>query len=193
MAIKAVIFDCFGVLVMTRRGVLLNDYPQLKESYKSIESRVNLGELSHQGFNELISELTGSSVVEIEKRYWATNRINKSLIDWISDLQSSGQFKIGLLSNVNRDLMNEYLALFKKEKLFDDIVLSSDVGLAKPDPKIFELAVKRLGLKADECVMVDDRSVNIESAKSIGIHGIIFLSNDQVKADLMKLLELPSA
>lgn len=58
--------------------------------------------------------------------------------------------------------------------LFDGIICSADVGLAKPEPKIYALAAERLGLSPAECVFVDDLERNIEAAHETGMHAIRF-------------------
>ncbi len=59
--------------------------------------------------------------------------------------------------------------------LFDDIVCSADVGMAKPDAGLYALAAKRLGLPASECVFVDDLERNIDAARAAGMQGVHFL------------------
>lgn len=188
MVIKAVIFDCFGVLVMTRLNAITNEFPQIKEAYAKIGQSADLGKLSHFEFIKIVASLVGMTEVEVENTYWTSNKINNEMIDFVAELKSTQKYKVGLLSNVNRDSMDEYLHLFDERKLFDDEVISSDVGLAKPNPEIFKLAAQRLNLQTNECVMIDDVMRNVESAKSVGMQAIQYVSNDQIKADLNKLL-----
>lgn len=55
--------------------------------------------------------------------------------------------------------------------LFDDVVVSADVGLAKPDPAIFRLAADRLGVTSEACLMIDDQPQHIEGARAAGLRG----------------------
>jgi HAD superfamily hydrolase (TIGR01509 family) len=57
--------------------------------------------------------------------------------------------------------------------LFDDVVVSAEVGMAKPEPAIFRRAVDRLGLAPAECVFVDDWDQNVEAAREVGMRGVI--------------------
>lgn len=189
MVIKAVVFDCFGVIVMSRRETLMRDFPEIKEAYPKVEASVDLGRISHGEFNKLLASMTGLSQQKIEEEYWKTNRINNRIVDYIKKLKASGEYKLSLLTNINLDLMSEYIDFFKQNGLFDDMVISSEVGLIKPDKKIFELTASRLGLNTNECVMIDDRMVNIDGAKSAGMKAIQFISNNQIFDDLDKLLE----
>ncbi|MEI8409233.1 MULTISPECIES: HAD family hydrolase [unclassified Kribbella] len=65
------------------------------------------------------------------------------------------------------------------EGMFDDIVISGEVGLRKPEPEIFLLAARRLDLKAEECVFIDDLELNVQAANALGMTGILHTSYDE--------------
>jgi 2-haloacid dehalogenase len=71
---------------------------------------------------------------------------------------------------------------------FDDIVVSGKVRLAKPDPRIFELLLKRIGRPAGECLFIDDSPKNIAVAQQLGFHTIRYLSTQQLKHELASFL-----
>ncbi|MDP2974019.1 MAG: HAD-IA family hydrolase, partial [Candidatus Diapherotrites archaeon] len=73
-------------------------------------------------------------------------------------------------------------------QLFKKPLLSHRVGLLKPDKKIFVLALKRLGLKAQECVFIDDQQRNTRAAKKLGFKVINFKNRWQCENELKKLL-----
>ena len=58
--------------------------------------------------------------------------------------------------------------------LFDEVVVSADVGIAKPEPRIYAIAAQRLGLPAADCVFVDDLEPNVDAARAAGMHAIHF-------------------
>ena len=58
--------------------------------------------------------------------------------------------------------------------LFDDVVVSAEVGLAKPDPEVFRLAARRLGVPPEACVFVDDWEVNVAAAREVGMAAVHF-------------------
>lgn len=70
---------------------------------------------------------------------------------------------------------------------FKDIILSGAVGLIKPDRRIFELTLQRIGRPAGECLLIDDSPKNIDSALALGIQAIHFLSPAQLRQDLTAL------
>jgi len=62
---------------------------------------------------------------------------------------------------------------------FDDLIFSAEVGLAKPDRRIYELALDRLGVQRVEAIFIDDVQGNVEAAQAIGMAGIRFESTEQ--------------
>ncbi len=90
----------------------------------------------------------------------------------IKDAKEVG-YKIYLLSNINiqfsenRDKVNIL-------KLFDGIMLSSEIQHTKPDPVIYNTLLERYSLKAEECMFIDDRRINTEGGEAVGIRGYLF-------------------
>jgi putative hydrolase of the HAD superfamily len=76
--------------------------------------------------------------------------------------------RTGLLSNA--DILDPGGA--DLTKLFDDVLLSGDVGVGKPDARIYLLAAERLGLVPEECVFVDDMVSNVRGAVRVGMVGV---------------------
>ena len=71
----------------------------------------------------------------------------------------------------------------------DDIVVSAEVGIAKPDGRIFELALARLGVQPAEAVFVDDFARNIEGARAIGMPAVHFKNTAQAVAEVRAWVE----
>ena len=188
MVIKAIIFDCFGVLVVAGHVLLHQDYPQFSAEFTELQRQSDLGFITRQQFNESVAKLTGLSAADVERLYWSVNRFNQPTMDWVHELKVSGKYKIGMLSNISRDWMDVSLPVFDQQKLFDDILLSGDVKVVKPDPEIFRLMADKLAVHPNECVMIDDLSVNIDGAKLAGMQGIVYKTLDQARAELNNLL-----
>ena len=187
--IKAVIFDCFGVLVTSSYEPFKQKYfggnAELIKRFIEIEDRSSRGEIAltmaEQGFAEL-AQIPFEQVAD----ELAQNPRNTELIEFIAkDLKN--KFKIGFLSNVAKDRTKE-LFTDADIALFDDIILSFQVGLAKPDPQIFVLAAQRLGLEPEECVFVDDLSKYLVGADSIGMKTILYENFDSFKKELEVVL-----
>jgi epoxide hydrolase-like predicted phosphatase len=138
------IFDCFGVLVVSRR------------------------ELSD------ISEIFQN---RLEK--------NEQLLNFITAKKHEGS-KIAIISNVAQYSFDQ---LFNKEEqqLFDEIILSGNEKVSKPDSRIFEIALERLGEQPENCVMIDDAPENIAAAEKLGLRGILYQDFESFKVELEKL------
>jgi 2-haloacid dehalogenase len=68
--------------------------------------------------------------------------------------------------------------------LLDDIVISGEVKLIKPEPEIFELCLQRIGKPAGQCLLIDDSEANINVARKIGFDTVHFESPEQLKREL---------
>ena len=82
-------------------------------------------------------------------------------------------YRTAVLSNADSSL-SARLRDIGIDRLFDSIVCSADVGIAKPEPRIYALAAERLGLPPSACVFVDDLESNVEAARDAGMHGVCF-------------------
>ena len=193
MAIKAIIFDCFGVLITPGRTILHQDYPQFDKEIYDLDCQSDYGIISQQEFNKSIAEMIGLTPKEVESRYWDINVHNEQIFAWIRELKLSGKYKIGLLSNVGHGWLKVLLPEAERKDLFDAVILSSDVGIIKPDTRIFELMAERLDLLPHECVMIDDTPSNINGAEHADMRGIIFKSIHQTQAEFKHLLESSNA
>lgn len=98
-------------------------------------------------------------------------------------------YRIGLLSNTSRSTIASKLIDIDFDTLCDEVVLSAEVGMVKPDPDIYLLTCERLGVEPHEVVFVDDSEHNLESARSLGVKTILFTDNDSLKHALNLLLE----
>lgn len=116
----------------------------------------------------------------------APNRPNMPLIEYIEGLK--GNYKIGVLSNAGDATLERLLQWYPYDQFVDVFIISAEVKLAKPDPEIYDLALRTLNAKGEESVFVDDLSENIEAAEEQGITGIWHRDNDETIARLKELL-----
>lgn len=193
MAVKAIIFDCFGVLIMSGHNRLYRDFPGLQKQISDLQYQTDSGNITRQQFDDSVAKLTGLSSADIEEKYWSVNKFYQSAMDWVRSLKSSNKYKIGMLSNISRDWMDDSLPVFEREKLFDAMILSGEVNMTKPDPGIFKLMAERLGVLPNECIMIDDVAINVNGAKLAGMQGIVYISESQARAELNHLLGLSNA
>jgi putative hydrolase of the HAD superfamily len=84
------------------------------------------------------------------------------------------RYTLGILSNHGKEWSDHMKRKFDLFKFFDPIIFSCDVGFRKPDSKIYEIALEKLGCDPEECVFIDDKKRNTDGAKKLGMKGIVF-------------------
>lgn len=178
---------------MSGRARMQQDFPNVAGEIDNLCRQSDYGYITRQEFNDLASELVGLPPEQIQEKYYNTEAYNEQLIDWFRELKKTGNYKIGIISNVGRNWLNKLLEKIDQNDLFDEIMLSSDMGISKPDIEVYQIMASRLGLPEEECVMVDDKLENIEGANLAGMRGIVFGSNRQLQEDFNRLVESQDA
>ena len=120
------------------------------------------------------------------QQYWSADDVNWRLLDFIRGLRP--RYKVGLLSNAWDDLRKTLHERWNIDGLFDELVISAEVKLVKPDPRIFQLALKRLNILPAETIFIDDINENVQSARQIGLKGILYQSFDQTIGEIKDYL-----
>ncbi len=110
-------------------------------------------------------------------------RINPDILLWAEQLRASG-YKTAVLSNMHDDMVQHIRTNGEWAKRFDCLTLSSAIGMAKPEPEIFDYCLKSLGLVPDEAIFIDDREPNIEAAVRGGLLGILAPTSDDLRNTL---------
>jgi epoxide hydrolase-like predicted phosphatase len=199
--IRAVIFDFGGVLVR-----MVDDRPRLKLAEKlgvplsrlddlvffsNSAQKASKGEFKVGQHWKAVGEALGIQPEDMPgflEQYWSADDVNWELLDFIRNLHP--RYKLGLLSNAWDDLRQTMHTRWDIDGLFDELIISAEIGLVKPDPRIFHLALERLCVQPSEAVFVDDMQVNVQAARQQGLTGIQFLDTQQTLADLQGILSL---
>ena len=98
--------------------------------------------------------------------------VRTEVVEFCRDVKSRG-FRTGLLTNNAREFEEFWVPLLPLDELFDDVVDSSAVGLRKPDARIYELSLDRLGVDAPAAVFVDDAPGNVLGAQAVGMRAVL--------------------
>lgn len=190
--IKALVFDCFGVLYWDDLNRLYNLVSQEKfQDLNDVMHACDHGYITKQAFLIQVAALAGISVDAVAAVMHNKHRRNEPLIERARELK--GQYKIGLLTNMGPDTLDEIFSEAERAELFDTVVVSSEVGMIKPSRDIFELTSEKLGIPASETVFIDDRPVNTDGAERTGMRTILFTTNAQFEVELSTLTESASA
>ncbi len=199
--VKNIIFDIGNVLVSFRWRELMRDLgisEEVQEVFKkTVFESPWWGELDH-GIKEesevisLLREDNKSYYDEFDLVWENRGRLVEPYSyakQWIDELKAKG-YRVYLLSNYPRDLfkMHEESGCFPFADSVDGRVVSGFVKMVKPNEDIYEYLVDKFALRADECVFIDDREDNVETARRLGMRGIVFESYEQACGELEKLL-----
>jgi len=198
MTIKAVFFDLGGVIVRTefqsprqqlaeRLGMEYDDLDRIV--FDSESGRLAaLGQVTaDQHWISILSRLKrpDSELSAIRQEFFAGDIVDRTLVEYIRSLR--GKYKTGLISNAWSDL-RDFIVREKFDDAFDKMIISSEVGAAKPEPKIFQIALEQFGVKPKEALFVDDFYVNIEGCEKVGMKGIHFKDAESTLKQLKELL-----
>jgi putative hydrolase of the HAD superfamily len=124
---------------------------------------------------------------ELRRDFWGNEQLDEQLVSFIRDLRP--RYKTAILSNAwpgARQLFTEVLGL---GDVVDEMIISCEEGVAKPDARIFQIAVDRLGVEPEEAVFVDDVAVNVHRARAFGLQAILFENSQQAVAAVRNLLD----
>jgi len=99
-----------------------------------------------------------------------------------------GAYKLGILSNAGDTTRALLEGEYHLHELVDDIVISAEEGLVKPEPEIYLLAALRLSTLPERCIFVDDLPENIQTAENLGMRGVLFTDTESSLARLDALL-----
>ncbi|UUU22357.1 HAD-IA family hydrolase [Streptomyces sp. DSM 40750] len=124
-------------------------------------------------------------------RWFEGRRTNHAWLGFLREAHDAGVF-VGLLSNMPPAWDHQWRRMIRPDGLFDELILSFQVGARKPERKIFELAAEAAGVPAHECVLVDDIAANCAGAEAAGWRSVHFTGAEEAAALLRPLLALPS-
>jgi putative hydrolase of the HAD superfamily len=198
MTIRAVYFDLGGVIVRTEQSEPRTSLAQnLGLTYAGIDKLVFENESSKQASLGLITEaqhwqniasslnLPQAESERLRTVFFAGDRVDLELVGLMRNLRPS--VRVGLISNAWSE-MRAWITAHNFADVFDDMVISAEVGYAKPDARIYQTALQNLQVLPAESVFLDDMLRNVEAARKIGMHAIHFVQPEQAIAELKTLL-----
>lgn len=200
-AIRAVIFDFGRVISAQRPPALFRRYEEDLGLAPGTINPIMFGSAAWQdtlvgrktagefwaAIGPQLGLRTPEEIEAFHRRYHADEAINEGVLDLIRRLH--GRYKLAVLSNAPPDL-ERWLGEWGIRDLFDVIFCSGDEGIVKPDPAAFEITLARLGVKAREALFVDDTLGHVETARALGLHGIVFTTAEELEERLAGSIEL---
>ena len=204
MTVQTVISDFGGVLTSPLLGsfVAFQDETDISmENLGSAMQRISERDGSHPLFDlekGLISEADFLNRVadelepEIGHRpnmhsfteiYFNALEPNAPMVDLMRELQGRG-LRMALLTNNVREWESRWRTMVPIDEIFELVIDSAFVGCRKPEPRIYEILLERLGVEAQGCLFVDDVEVNCDAARELGMTAVHFRENEQAIAEV---------
>jgi putative hydrolase of the HAD superfamily len=187
--IKAIIFDCFGVLTteawLVFKAKHFGHDPKLIKQATGISKQADAGLISRDDEVEKTASLAGISPEEFKDAV-NQNVPDEELFEYIRELKL--EYKIGMLSNISDNYLHH---MFSQEQLglFDAVTLSYKTGFVKPQLAAYGAAARDLGVETTECIMIDDLERNVAGAREAGMQAVLYKNVAQLRQDLAKLLK----
>lgn len=185
--IRAVVFDCFGVLVGTSYFTFRNLCPP--EKHKELADAhlaTDYGFITQEEYAARVGDIIGMDHERVREAINQHHTTNKDLMAYVKQLRTT--HKTALLSNVGSGVIETIFSAREREELFDEMILSYQVHMVKPDPEIFKLAARKLELPIEQCLMIDDRQEFCDGAEIAGMPYIRYQSNEQIEKAIRERL-----
>ena len=151
------------------------------------------GELAEGAFLDLLADalepLVGHRphLHRFREVYFEALHPNGEMIELMRELKASG-LKMALLTNNVREWEPLWRSMLPVDEIFEEIVDSAFVGCRKPEPRIYEMTLERIGMRAEECIFIDDLHPNCEGAKALGMRAVHFRDNEQAIGEIRAAL-----
>lgn len=201
MSIKAVFFDLGGVILRTeyqaprqhlaeRFGMDYDDIDKVVfgGGTNGSAARASVGEITEEEhwWNVMKTlKLPAGEYERVRDEFFAGDVIDHEIVNFLRSIKP--RYRVGLISNAWSGLRS-YIERERFDDAFHEMIISAEVGAAKPDPKIYQIALERLQVQAGEAVFVDDFIENIEACNQVGMKGIHFRSPETALKQLRDLL-----
>ena len=194
--IKAVVFDFGGVLIgWNPRNLYTRYFPDKPQAMEDFLAEISFMEWNAQQdkgrpFAEAVAQLSAqfphhAHLISAYQENWKesiTGSIDGT-VELLRLLKKKGYSLYGL-SNWGTETFAMIRHEFDFFNLFDEIILSGEVKLIKPEPEIFELFLQKIGKPADQCLFIDDSEPNIVTARKLGFDTVHFESPEHLKNEL---------
>jgi 2-haloacid dehalogenase len=195
----AAIFDLGGVLIdWDPRHLYRKLFPGDEEGMErflaeTVSAAWNRQMDSGRSFQEAIDELKAdhpdrADLIQAYRDRWPEmlGEVDAGTAQILRELRGRG-LRLFALSNWSAETFAIARGMFAAFDLFDDILVSGDARLLKPDPRLFEMACRRFGVSPAEVVFVDDIAANVDGARAIGLTAIQFTDSDSLRRELQEL------
>lgn len=196
--IKALFWDVGGVLLSnawdhTQREAALEKFglnrQEFSERHELVVSSFERGKITLDEYLDrtIFYRPRPFARDEFKNAMYSLSQPDEAALALARKLAGSGKYLMGTINNESRELNQYRIEKFGMRSIFTVFVSSCYVGLRKPEEAIYRLALDVTQHAAEECCFIDDRALNLEVAKRIGMHTIEMDSAEQLRGELAKL------
>ncbi len=197
--IKALIFDFDGVIVRTedysprhawdaRLGLPIGSVERAVH-HSDLWVQAQLGRISEAAYWRGVAELLymrGDDISQLRRDYFSGDRLNYRVLDYIRELRQQG-YAVAMLCNESLQLENRLRELGIRD-LFEPVLVSAQIGVMKPDPTAYRVALHELRVAPRDAVLIDDTLANVRSAQTMGMQAILFRPETNLREELAPYL-----
>ena len=123
------------------------------------------------------------SLIEQDILLWAS--LNPVMLDWLTRVRARG-LKTAILSNMGEDLLAHMRKHFQWLDEFDHLTWSCELRSTKPEAAIYQHTLEKLGVRAEDALFLDDKTENVEGARAVGMHALLFRDPETLEEDLRR-------
>lgn len=166
--IKAIVYDCVGPLLIKNTQIALT--PVVSEINNKCGGAIDEKKFWREvrrGYNLTVKEL--ESVKEQIVNYYI---LNKEMQDFNKKIFNN--YKTAIINNGANSIFKKWIVKFGFKQRFDVLLNSTELGIKKPDPRIYKLVAKKLNVLPEECVFIDDNEINTIGSEKVGMVGITY-------------------
>lgn len=204
MVIKTILFDFGGVLykMPDPKGIDkwtnllgIKNSPEIAEMLSNpheseLVKDICLGKITEEeawGMIRTRWSVTPGLIRRIRRNFLSKRSLNRQMVDFMASLRED--FQLGILSNAGdqaRSLMTDVLNL---DRYVDEIIISAEEGVIKPDEEIYQIAMDRLDTKPEQTLFIDDYLENVQSAERFGMKVVHFTENQQAMQKIRESIQ----
>jgi putative hydrolase of the HAD superfamily len=172
----------------TRLGLSEGELAELVFNNQTAQQAI-IGKVTPQAVWETVGielEISAEELETLRVEIWKDGVWDKELLSYVGSLRA--KYKTGIISDGwldSREAVGEWI----NAELFDVIMYSAEEGIKKPNPIIYERMLKRLGVRAEEAIMIDDWQESVEGAQQVGLMGIQYTEEVDVIAEIKRIME----
>jgi putative hydrolase of the HAD superfamily len=196
MSVSVLFFDVGGVLLsnawdrVSRRHCVESfglDWEEFQDRHEFVSESFETGTMTLDDYLDrtVFYRPRGFSRQEFVEGMYAESHAIPGTMDFVSTLR--GRYLLSTLNNESRELNQYRIGRFGLGDVFDLFLTSSYVGVKKPHREIYQIALDITHRAPDEAVFIDDRQLNLDGAKELGIHTIEFQDVGQLRSSLAAL------